>query len=102
MISNLRLNIQNMNRFSYSPTVSSDSNLISVVSFYIYTILGLDADTFQEQGGTPYYETANQIVGTAQQGGYTGWKATDGNKFPVQLNTDLLSNSYSGYQQCAL
>ncbi|MFD0975943.1 type IX secretion system protein PorD [Salinimicrobium gaetbulicola] len=75
-----------------------NSNLTSVVTFYVYTILGLDADTFQEQGGTPYFETANQIVNTAQQSGRAGWKAMDGNSSRYRLITDLLSNSYTGYR----
>ena len=75
------------------------SNLISTVTFYIYTILGLDADTFQEEGGTQYYEEANQIVSLAQQGGRPGWKATDGNNSRNRLNSDLLSTSFSGYRK---
>lgn len=75
-----------------------NSNLVSVVGFYVYTMLGLDADTFSEQGGTNYYQTANQIVGTAQQSEYGGWKGTDGNRSRYQLNADLLSNTYSGYR----
>ena len=84
--------------FSYSPS-EYESNLVSTVSFYVYTILGLDADTFAEQGGTPYYQEANQIVNTAQQGGRAGWKATDGTKSRNKLNADLLSNSFAGYRK---
>ena len=83
--------------FSFNPN-EYESNLVSAVTFYVYTILGLDADTFEEQGGTAYYETANQIANTAQQGGRTGWKAMDGNASRYRLITDLLSNSYSGYR----
>ncbi|NJY62190.1 DUF4835 family protein [Salinimicrobium sp. CDJ15-81-2] len=83
--------------FSYSPN-QFDSNLVSTVSFYVYTILGLDADTFSEQGGTSYFQTANQIIGTAQQSSHPGWKATDGNRSRYQLNADLLSNTYSEYR----
>lgn len=82
----------------FNPT-EFKSNLISVVSFYVYTILGLDADTFEEEGGTRYYETANQIVNTAQQGSNLGWKVTDGNKSRYRLNNELLSNSFSGYRK---
>ncbi|NJW51461.1 type IX secretion system protein PorD [Salinimicrobium oceani] len=83
--------------FSYSPN-QYESNLVSIISFYAYTILGLDADTFIEQGGTAHFQTANQIVGTAQQGAHGGWKATDGSRSRYQLNADLLSNTYSGYR----
>ncbi len=84
--------------FSFNPN-EYNSNLISVVTFYVYTILGLDADTFEEQGGSRYYEIANQIVNTAQQGGRAGWKATDGNASRYRLVSDLLSNSFSGYRK---
>lgn len=83
--------------FSFNPS-EFNSNLTSVITFYVYTILGLDADTFQEQGGTQYFETANQIVNTAQQSGRAGWKAMDGNTSRYRLITDLLSNSYTGYR----
>jgi hypothetical protein len=76
-----------------------NSNLVSVIGFYVYTILGLDADTFNEEGGTPYFQVANQVVGTAQQSSYSGWKGTDGNRSRFQLNANLLSNTYLGYRQ---
>lgn len=84
--------------FSFNPN-EYNSNLVSVVTFYVYTILGLDADTFEEQGGSSYYETANQIMNTAQQGGRAGWKAMDGNATRYRLVSDLLSNSFSGYRK---
>lgn len=82
----------------FNPT-SFGSNLESVISFYVFTILGLDADTFEEEGGTAYFEQANQIVGTAQQGNYGGWSAGDGNKSRFRLNADLLSSAFSGYRE---
>lgn len=77
---------------------SYTSNLVSVVSFYIYTILGLDADTFQPQGGTQYFEEANRIVNTAQQGNMAGWRGSDGNRSRFRLNTDILSNAFVDYR----
>ena len=75
------------------------SNLVSVISYYIYTIIGLDADTFAPNGGTPYFEEANRIVTTAQQGGSLGWKGSDGQRSRYRLNTDLLSNTYGEYRE---
>lgn len=77
---------------------SYSSNLVSVISFYAYTILGLDADTFEQEGGTAYYEEANRIVTTAQQGNSTGWRGSDGNRSRYRLNADLLSNAFLGYR----
>ncbi|TFG74877.1 MAG: DUF4835 family protein, partial [Flavobacteriales bacterium] len=39
-----------------------DSNLVSVISYYVYVILGLDADTFSLEGGNDYYRVAQKIV----------------------------------------
>ncbi|MCP9199746.1 DUF4835 family protein [Gramella sp. GC03-9] len=74
------------------------SNLISVISFYVYTILGLDADTFELQGGTPYFEEANRIVTTAQQGNSQGWRGADGQRSRFRLNADLLANTFAEYR----
>ncbi|RKS50758.1 uncharacterized protein DUF4835 [Gillisia mitskevichiae] len=82
---------------NYSENAYS-SNLVSVISYYVYTILGLDADTFELEGGTPFYEEANRIVTTAQQGNSAGWKGSDGTRSRYRLNADLLSNAFLGYR----
>lgn len=74
------------------------SNLVSVISFYVYTILGLDADTFELNGGSTYFEEANRIVTNAQQGNSQGWKGSDGQRSRFRLNTDLLANTYAEYR----
>lgn len=85
---------------NYNPN-QFDSNLVSTISYYVYTILGLDADTFSAEAGTKYYEEARRIVNTAQQSNYAGWKATGakGNKSRFQLNDDLLSNTYADFRK---
>ncbi|MGB8703930.1 MAG: DUF4835 family protein, partial [Gillisia sp.] len=86
----------------FAPLVYSQnnysSNLVSVLSYYAFTILGLDADTFQKEGGTAYYEEANRIVNTAQQGSSAGWKASDGSHSRYKLNSDLLANAFIDYR----
>lgn len=77
---------------------SFSNNLVSVVSFYVYTILGLDADTFELEGGTDYFEEASKIVNTAQQSGRAGWSGSDGQASRYRLNTDLLSNMFTEYR----
>ncbi|WP_300440852.1 DUF4835 family protein [Christiangramia sp.] len=77
---------------------SYTSNLVSVISFYVYTILGMDADTFAPEGGTVYYEEANRIVTNAQQGNSQGWRGSDGQRSRFRLNADLLANTYAEYR----
>ncbi|GAA4274654.1 DUF4835 family protein [Aquimarina gracilis] len=82
---------------NYNPN-NFESNLISVVSFYLYMILGVDADTFELNGGTEYYEEAKNLVGNAQSSGALGWNAQDGNQSRFRLNDDLLSGTFDGYR----
>lgn len=70
------------------------SNLISVMTFYAYTILGIDANTFKLNDGDKYFQTAKQIVTTAQPSGQTGWNPQDGQQSRYRLNDDLLSPNF--------
>ena len=92
-----RFNYREYQPLNYSQN-SYSSNLVSVLSFYVYTILGLDADTFSPEGGTEYYQEANRILTTAQQSGNQGWSGADGNNSRYRLNTDLLSNTFAEYR----
>lgn len=76
---------------------SFGSNLVSVVAFHVYTIIGLDADTFERNGGTPYFEVAKQITNTAASSSYAGWKPTDGNQSRYRYNDALLSSVYKDF-----
>lgn len=74
------------------------SNLVGVVSFYTYMILGLDADTFSLEGGSDFYKKAQQIVTLAQSAGFSGWAQTSGERSRFELVDNLLSNSYREYR----
>lgn len=74
---------------------SFDSNLVSVIAYYAYVIIGLDADTYELNSGKEYYEQAQGIVNGAQQSNYRGWSQNDGgsqNRF--FLVNDLMSGTY--------
>lgn len=75
-----------------------DSNLVSVLAYYSYMILGFDADTYSPMGGNKNYETAQQIMTVAQQGGYKGWSQSE-NQNRYYLVTDILSGTYDAYRE---
>lgn len=77
----------------YNPN-SFDSNLVSVIAFYAYMILGVDADSFTPLGGTPYFEMAQSVVTVAQTSGYKGWTQSDGFQNRYFLASDMLSNTF--------
>lgn len=74
-----------------------DSNLISTIAFHVYTIIGLDADTFELDGGETYFSIAKQIVNTAATSGSKGWKSTDGKQSKYSINDALLSQVYKEF-----
>lgn len=78
---------------------SSESNLVSVIAFHVYTIIGLDADTYSSGGGESYFQIAKQITNTAAGGNYAGWKAKDGNQSRYQYNDALLSSVYKEFHE---
>lgn len=53
------------------------SNLSSLLAFYANIIVGIDADSFGQLRGTPYFERARAIVNNAQNSGFGGWKASE-------------------------
>lgn len=82
----------------FNPT-TYDSNLVSVISFYCYLILGMDADTFQMGAGNQYLQTAQNIANVAQQGGFKGWSQSDGLQNRYYLINDMIAPTYSDLRQ---
>ena len=56
-----------------------EDNLTAILNFWAYMIIGMDFDTFELNGGDPYYERAAQVVRLAQSSGESGWKAFEDN-----------------------
>ena len=76
---------------------SFDSNLISVIAFHLYTIIGLDADTFEKNGGEEYFNIAKQIVNTGASSNYLGWHSSDGTQSRYRYNDAVVSQVYSEF-----
>jgi hypothetical protein len=77
-----------------------ESNLTATIVFYIYTILGLDFDSFSPKGGSAFLQEAQRIVSLAQgQMGWSGWKAFDSNRNRHALGTALTENSSEAFRQ---
>lgn len=56
------------------------SQLTAILNYYAYLILAIDSDSFQLNGGDPYYRIMEQIVQMGQSSGETGWKAFEDSK----------------------
>jgi hypothetical protein len=76
----------------------SGKNLIDVISFYIYLVLGYDADSFQDKGGSQWFGKAQQIAQNAQNRGFENWATTEGPKSRGSLINDLLNPNYDSFR----
>ncbi|APG64127.1 DUF4835 domain-containing protein [Tenacibaculum todarodis] len=72
-----------------------DSNLVSTIVFYVYTILGVDADTFALKGGQNYLKEAERVMLQAQQSGISGWQNQVGSQNRFELIDNFLSPKYA-------
>ena len=75
----------------------NESNLISVLTFHIYMILGLDADSFALNGGLAYYKQAQIIANYSQQAG-AGGTLQRGPQSRFALIDNLLSPTFEEYR----
>ncbi|MEX0359359.1 MAG: DUF4835 family protein [Allomuricauda sp.] len=75
-----------------------DSNLVGVITYYVYVILGLDADTFSLEGGDEMFRKAQNIVTQAQGSNFSGWNQETGERSRFELVDNLMSNSFREYR----
>ncbi len=84
----------NENRVQGSDALAS--NLTATIAYYVYTILGLDYDSFGAKGGDIFFQKAQSIVNNAPEGReISGWKAFDGLRNRYWLMENLLNSRYN-------
>lgn len=65
------------------------NNITSMLAFYAYIILGVDADSFSDMGGNPYFQKALTVVNNAQGSNRPGWDALGSNRSRYALIESL-------------
>lgn len=87
----------------------SGKNLTDVISFYIYTILGYDADSFKSQGGKEWFEKARKIAQNAESNSFDGWQSNGSPRSRTALINQILRednltlrNAYYVYHRLGL
>ena len=92
--------------FSYSEFESLNFNpnntnttLVSLISYYVFVILGVDADSFSLFGGDPYYEQARKIVDLSQTNRFSGWKQSEKKTNRYWLIDQLSTTPFSLFRQ---
>ena len=75
------------------------SNLTSVLSYYVYLMLGLDYCSFELDGGDKYFSKAKNIVNNAQSSPEKGWRAYESDRNRYWIIEYLQDAKYSEFKQ---
>jgi hypothetical protein len=76
-------------------------NLTSILAFYAYYIIGMDYDSFSNQGGTKYFQKAQDVVAMAQTASAPGWRSNEtGKRNRYWLVDNALHELFSPLREC--
>lgn len=98
---NFNFKYQEFEQLIFNPN-NFDSNLVSVIAFYSYMVIGLDQDSYTPNGGDASFETAINISNLAQSSGYKGWSSTEKGQNRFLMINDLTSNTFSTFREVML
>ena len=91
--------------FSFFPSqilnyseISSNDNLVATIVFYLYIMLGIDADSFALNGGKIYFDKALKIANEQQMSTSKGWETYTGTS-RTNLVYDLTNSKLSSFHQ---
>lgn len=83
---------QQADQLAFNPD-NIDNQLIALLAYYSYVIIGLDLDTFSPKGGTQILQTAQDIVTKAEPLGFAGWTSIGENGNRYALLNDYMDGS---------
>ena len=75
-----------------------NNNLISVLSYYINLVIGMEMDSFSTLGGTAYFERARTIANAAQASNAQGWQANQGQNGRYDIIDALSSTAFNDFR----
>ena len=75
-----------------------NTNLISVLSYYINLVIGMEMDSFSPLGGTAYFEQARTIANAAQASNAQGWQANQGQNGRYNIIDALSSTAFNDFR----
>ena len=76
-----------------------DDQLMALIGYYAFLIIGLDLDSFSPMGGEDVLQRCLNLANNAQSLDYDGWKAFDDDRNRYAIINDYLSGSMSSFRQ---
>lgn len=96
---NFQFKFQQFSQLEFNET-TFQNNLTSVLAYYAYVVLAVDADSFTPLGGAEYWQKAQLIVNNAQSATEKGWRSSESNKNRYWLVENALQPVFKGIRNC--
>lgn len=77
-----------------------NSELVNLLAYYAYIILGFDYDSFSLLGGNEFFNKAENIVAQCQNARQSGWKSFESRRNRYWLINNLQDRSYASVREC--
>ena len=76
-----------------------DNQLVALMAYYAYLIIGLDLDSFSPMGGTEILQRCMYLVNNAQDLGFAGWKSFEDSRNRFAIINDYLDEAMKPFRQ---
>ena len=76
-----------------------DNQLIALIAYYAYLIIGLDLDSFAPMGGTDILQRCMNLTNNAQNLNFPGWKAFENDRNRFAIINDYLEGAMVPFRQ---
>ncbi|MBR1503218.1 MAG: DUF4835 family protein [Prevotella sp.] len=76
-----------------------DNQLTALLAYYSYLIIGMNLDSFALMGGTEVLQQCFNLVNSAQNLGYPGWKPYEDSRNRFAIINDLLSEAMKPFRK---
>lgn len=76
-----------------------DNQLMALMGYYAYLIIGMDLDSFSPMGGEDVLQRCMNLANNAQNLNFTGWKAFDSDRNRFAIINDYLDGAMQPFRQ---
>ena len=76
-----------------------DNQLMALVAYYAYLIIGINLDSFAPMGGEDVLQRCMNLANNAQNLNYPGWKAFDNSRNRFAIINDYLDGAMKPFRQ---
>ena len=76
-----------------------DNQLVALMGYYAYLIIGIDLDSFSPIGGTDVLQRCMNLVNNAQDLGFAGWKSFEDSRNRFAFINDYLDEALKPFRQ---